>query len=98
MSHLHKKQAMQECLIHSQLSHENIIELYNYTETEAEYILLMEYADKENFLSEKIENETSPIKNEEKLRSYAEDLLNALDYVHRAGIIHCDIKLENTLL
>ena len=61
-------------------------------------MLLMEYADKESFLAEKIENSTSPIKNEEKLRSYAEDILHALDYIHKAGIIHCDIKLENILL
>ncbi len=47
-------------MVHSCLNHENIIKLYSYLETEKEYILLLEYADKESFLSEKVENVTFP--------------------------------------
>jgi len=31
------------------------------------------------------------------LLTYAEDILEGLDYVHQRGIIHADIKLENIL-
>jgi calcium/calmodulin-dependent protein kinase I len=40
----------------------------------------------------------TPIKSEDKLRSYIRDILEALIYLHSRGIIHGDIKLENILL
>ena len=39
----------------------------------------------------------TPIGNNTKLLSYAEDILQGLKYVHNEGIIHSDIKLENIL-
>ena len=39
-----------------------------------------------------------PIRNEDALRAYCQDILEGLDYVHRSGIVHCDIKLANVFL
>ena len=36
-------------MIHSQLKHENIVELYDYTENEKEIVLLMEYCNDANY-------------------------------------------------
>ena len=30
--------------------------------------------------------------------SYATDVLSALDYIHKSGVVHDDIKLDNILL
>ena len=54
MNPLAKKFAMQECAIHSQLKHQNIVNLFEYTETKDEYVLFMEYCDKGAHLSQKI--------------------------------------------
>ena len=47
--------ARQECTIHSQLKHENVVELYDYTESKSEFVLLMEYCNQANYFQEKIE-------------------------------------------
>jgi serine/threonine protein kinase len=36
--------------------------------------------------------------NQEKLQSYATDILEALSYVHNNGIVHSDMKIQNILL
>jgi serine/threonine protein kinase len=48
--------ARKECIIHSQLKHENIVELYDYTENEKEIVLLMEFCNDASYFEEKIEN------------------------------------------
>ena len=50
--------ARNECIIQSQLKHENIVELYDYTETEKEIVLFMEYCNDACYFEEKIENVT----------------------------------------
>lgn len=34
--------------------HENVVELYDYTETKDDYVLYMEYCDRADYLSQKI--------------------------------------------
>lgn len=71
----------------------------------------MEYCNDPNYLEEKIENVSkrtwsltdgvqrlTPIMNQEKLQSYANDILQGLSYVHSMGIIHSDMKIQNALL
>ena len=48
------KFAEQECLIHERMDHDNIVKLYDHTETESEHIMYMEYCDKANYLADKI--------------------------------------------
>ena len=36
------------------MSHDNVVELYNYTETEDEFLLFMEYCDRGAYLSDRI--------------------------------------------
>lgn len=58
----------------------------------------MEYADMADHISNKILEEHTPIGNQDKLKSYAADMLEALKYIHSKNVIHDDIKLENILL
>ncbi len=48
------KFAKQECQIQSQMQHENVVQLYEYTETPEEYVLFLEYCDRADYLSTKI--------------------------------------------
>ena len=54
MNPLAVKSAQQECTIHSSMKHVNVVELYNYTETEKDYVMYMEYCDKGTYLAHKI--------------------------------------------
>ena len=58
----------------------------------------MEYANKRDYLANKILEEHTPIKNQIKLRQWTEDCLEALNYMHNNRIIHIDLKLENILM
>jgi len=57
----------------------------------------MEYCDRPTYFSDKILEQHTPIGNNTKLLTYAEDILEGLKYVHQTGIIHADMKLENIL-
>lgn len=98
MNDLQRRFSMQECVIHSGMKHDHIVELYDYSENEDEIILLMEFVNHADYFEEKIEQRLTPVKNEEKLQSYALDILEALDYIHSQGVIHCDMKLQNLLV
>lgn len=77
--------------------HENIIKLYNYSENEKEFALIMEYANMATHLQDTVLEQHTPVEDEQELQVYALDLFNAMNYVHSQGIIHCDIKLDNIL-
>jgi len=69
-----------------------------WAENSREYILIMEYMNNAEYFKEKIDQNLSPVKSEEKLKSYASDILECLAYLHGRGIVHGDIKLENLLV
>ena len=92
------KLAKQECEIHSLMNHSNIVKLFNYCETESDFHLYLEYCDKSSYLANKILDEHTPIGKKDKLISYIQDILEGLSYIHRQGVIHEDIKLENILM
>lgn len=75
--------------------HPNIIQLYELMETENSYYLvtelceggdLMDYICARKFLSEAC------------TRKFIRQIISAVDYLHRIGILHRDLKIENLLL
>ena len=38
------------------------------------------------------------MKNELKMKSYINDVLESISYLHKEGVVHCDLKLENILI
>lgn len=91
------------------MNHNNVVKLYEYTETQEDYILFLEYCNKADYLANKIlevrnqiviyENRQchTPVNNNIKLQAYVADILEGLRYIHNQGVIHDDIKLENIL-
>jgi serine/threonine protein kinase len=78
--------------------HPKIVKLHKYTETAQEIVLIMEHCNDAMYLENKLENRKREIKNENKIRNYAKDILEALNLIHGQGIVHADIKLANILL
>jgi tetratricopeptide (TPR) repeat protein len=81
-----------EARIAASLSHPNLIGVYDYAEGEERPYLVMEHVPGEN-LAERIAagGRVDP----ERL---ARELLGALSHIHRAGILHRDVKPQNVLL
>lgn len=52
--HLAYTYARTECDIHEKLQHPNVLQMYHHEETQESYILYLEYADKHDYLAEKI--------------------------------------------
>jgi len=48
--------AKRECVIQSALNHPNLVKMYEYTETEDDFRIFMEYMNMPDYLSEKIED------------------------------------------
>ena len=75
--------------------HPNIIQLYELMETENSYYLvtelceggdLMDYICARKYLTEAC------------TRKFIRQIISAVDYLHRIGILHRDLKIENLLL
>lgn len=91
------KAAEIECVLHSLMMHENVIKLYNYSENDSEFAMIMEYANMGTHLQDLILEQHTPIEDEQEIQLFAYDLLNGLHHIHSQGIIHCDVKLDNML-
>jgi len=90
--------AKKESAVHLQMDHPNIIKVFHYTETEESYCMFMEYAGfGSNYLSKKVLLNQKPVR-EDKLQCWAQDVLQAIWYMHERGVIHTDIKIDNILV
>lgn len=81
------------------LEHENIITIYQYGEFEDYYFLAMKLV-KGNDLAQELKRLKKHGKKmePERMLKIMEQIASALDYAHRAGVIHRDVKPSNILL
>ena len=84
-----------EARIAARLSHPNIVPLYTFGEVSGLMYFVMGYVAGES-LASRLKNR-GPYSPEE-VRSFLVALCDALDYAHRQGIVHRDIKPDNILL
>lgn len=90
--------ARQECAIQRIFDHKNIVKLHEYAENDDEIVIFMEHINDPEYFERKLEHRHKEIKNEDKLRQYATDVLEGLKEIHNTNIIHADMKLPNILL
>jgi eukaryotic-like serine/threonine-protein kinase len=76
------------------LSHPNIVPIYDWGEGERTYFIVMEYVDGRT-LSQLIHQ--GPV-DAEQAASIAADVAAALEFAHRHGVIHRDVKPGNVLI
>jgi len=75
---------------HIKLSHKNIVKFYGYGLDENNYYFLFEYCSSGTLKGKKFTIE--------KARNYFKQLLDALVYLERKGVLHLDIKPDNILI
>ena len=78
------------------LDHPNIVKIYDYIEHNGQLILIMEYVPGET-LDKLIQFKTGPI-NEERAKILFLQIIDAISYAHKHGLIHRDIKPSNIII
>ena len=91
-----KKRFSQEAKTHSKLDHPNIIRLLDYKERKDGLFLIMEYV-KGMQLDDHIKNVSGPIP-ENDLIILFKQILDAIGYAHKKGLVHRDIKPSNIMI
>ena len=86
----------QEAKTHSKLDHPNIVKLLDYIERKDGLFLIMEYVDGKQ-LDEHIKKVTGPIP-EKELTTLFSQILDAIGYAHKKGLVHRDIKPSNIMI
>jgi serine/threonine-protein kinase len=81
-----------EAQILARLVHDHVVRLYDFGESEGVYFLVMEEVDGTSF-----SRRWRALPMAERLRIVAE-VAEALDYAHRQGVVHRDVKPANVLL
>jgi eukaryotic-like serine/threonine-protein kinase len=81
-----------EARVAAQLSHPNLVRLYDYGTEDGRPFLVSEWIDGPDL--HELRRGGEPVD----VEVLAADLLTALDYIHRAGIIHRDVKPSNVLV
>lgn len=77
------------------LSHPNIVPIFDWGEADATYFIVMEYVDGEALSS--IIRTQAPLAGAQ-AASIASDIAKALAYAHRHGVVHRDVKPGNVLI
>ena len=77
------------------LSHPNIVSIYDRGEAEGTYYIAMEYLDGRSLKELIVQRGPAPITVSVE---YARQILSALRFAHRHGIVHRDIKPHNVLV
>ena len=97
-SDLHKEQFLTEGRVLARLQHPNICLIYDavFDKDRHQFYLVMEYIPGRS-LADLIEAAGSPLPLELTLEICI-DVLQALDYAHRQGVVHRDIKPDNVII
>jgi eukaryotic-like serine/threonine-protein kinase len=77
------------------LSHPNIVQIYDRGEAEGTYYIAMEYLEGRTLKEAATERQPLPVG---EAIGYARQILAALRFAHRKGIVHRDIKPHNALI
>ncbi|MFT7818490.1 hormonally up-regulated neu tumor-associated kinase [Arapaima gigas] len=89
------KNLRREGQIQQMIRHPNITQLLDILETENSYYLVMELCPGGNLMNRIYEKKRLE---EKEAQKYVRQLVMAVEHLHRAGVVHRDLKIENLLL
>ncbi|XP_018584830.1 hormonally up-regulated neu tumor-associated kinase [Scleropages formosus] len=89
------KNMKREPHIHQMIRHPNVVQLYETLETENSYYMVMELCVGGDLMERLCERQRL---GEREARRYARHILSAVEHLHRHGVVHRDLKIENFLL
>ncbi|XP_018618987.2 hormonally up-regulated neu tumor-associated kinase homolog [Scleropages formosus] len=89
------KNLRREGHIQQMVRHPNIVQLLDVLETESSYYLVMELCTGGSIMDQLLEKKRM---GETEVRKYVRQLVEAVEHLHRAGVVHRDLKAENILL
>ncbi|XP_036406135.1 hormonally up-regulated neu tumor-associated kinase [Megalops cyprinoides] len=89
------KNMKREPRIHQMIKHPNIVQLYETLETENSYYMVMELCLGGDLMDRICDRKRLE---EREVRKYTRQILSAVEHLHRHGIVHRDLKIENFLL
>ncbi|KAJ8391475.1 hypothetical protein AAFF_G00089490 [Aldrovandia affinis] len=89
------KNLRREGQIHQMIRHPNIVQLLDILETENSYYLVTELCPGGNLMNRIYEKNYLE---EAEVQKYIRQLVMAVEHLHRAGVVHRDLKIENLLL
>nr|XP_006625962.1 PREDICTED: hormonally up-regulated neu tumor-associated kinase homolog A-like [Lepisosteus oculatus] len=81
--------------IHQMVKHPNIVQLYETLETENSYYMVMELCQGGDLMDRICDRKRLE---EKEVRRYTRQIMSAVEHLHRHGIVHRDLKIENFLL
>jgi len=84
-----------EACMMQRMQHPHIIQLFEVMETENCYYIVMELIDGIEFVKYLSKKRTL---DETETRNYIRQIVSAVDHMHKANVIHRDIKLQNFML
>ena len=87
-----QKRMRKEAVATLQLAHPNILRLYSFERDGTNVYIVTEFLDGPTMAEVLTENPTIPLSD---VLELARDLCSALDYAHKAGVIHRDVRPEN---
>jgi serine/threonine-protein kinase len=91
----HRERFRREARMTARLSHPHIVPVHTFGEVEEFVYIVMKYVHGES-LGERLRTQGSL--STEEARRVLHDLALALDYAHREGVVHRDLKAENIIL
>lgn len=89
------KNLRREGQIQQMIRHPNITQLLDILETDNSYYLVMELCPGGNLMHKIYEKKRLE---ESEARRYIRQLISAVEHLHRVGVVHRDLKIENLLL
>ncbi|XP_065184162.1 serine/threonine-protein kinase MARK2-like [Sycon ciliatum] len=89
------KNMRREAKLMMMVLHPNILKLLEVVETENSYYLVTEMAEGGDLMDRICKKSYLP---EDEVRIFIRQIVSAVDYLHRANIVHRDLKIENLLL